>query len=286
MIGPVILGATGRVGQALARVWPISAPPAIWQHRQGAEAGTVAAFPGASLLWDILGGPAPDLPQGINTMIVLAGVTGHDKAALAQNRSLALAAVKAARAAGIPRVLIASTQAVYGNCKVPVSESDPCSPASAYGIAKLEMEEAMAPYPEVTCLRLGNVAGTDTLFQTAARQAVTLDRFSDGTTPRRSYIGAVALADVLLALCNPALVLPPVLNVANPGVLEMGEVMKAAALAVSYRGAPATALALLEMDVSRLLALVPLAAVDAGDLVAQARKAGWRPAGNQIAPLK
>jgi hypothetical protein len=34
------------------------------------------------------------------------------------------------------------------------------------------------------------------------------------------------------------------------------------------------------------LALVPLAAVDAGDLVAQARKAGWRPAGNQIAPLK
>ncbi|MGO4909626.1 NAD-dependent epimerase/dehydratase family protein [Pseudorhodobacter sp. W20_MBD10_FR17] len=276
MTRPILLGATGRVGQLLARVWPAGAASAHWQYRSGADAGVIAGFPGTAVCWDILGGPAPDLPPDITAMIVLAGVTGDNKVALAQNTTLALTAVRAARAAGIPRVLIASTQAVYGTLAPRVSEGAACAPTTAYGIAKLEMEHALAPYPEVTCLRLGNVAGADTLLRTAAHQAVTLDRFADGTTPRRSYIGPVTLADVLLALSDPALVLPPVLNVASPGVIEMGEVLAAAEVALTYRNAPCTALALLELDVARLMAFVPLAPLDANDLITQARKGGWR----------
>lgn len=281
MTRPIILGATGRVGQLLARVWPARASGAVWQYRSGADAGVIAEFPGRAVCWDILGGPAPDLPQDITAMIVLAGVTGDNKGALAQNTTLALAAVRAARAAGIPRVLVASTQAVYGTLAPKVSESTPCAPTTAYGLAKLDMERALAPYPEVTCLRLGNIVGADALLRTAVRHAVTLDQFADGTTPRRSYIGAETLADVLLALCDPALVLPPVLNVASPGVMEMDAVLAAAGVAVTYRDAPDTALALLELNVSRLMTLVPLAPVDAHDLIAQARKGGWQPASRQ-----
>jgi UDP-glucose 4-epimerase len=278
MTRPIILGATGRVGQLLAQVWPARAAGAIWQHPSTVDPRVVAGFPGTTVCWDILGGPSPDLPLGITAMIVLAGVVGDNKVALAQNTTLALAAVRAARAAGIGRVLVASSQAVYGPFAPKVSEGARCNPTTAYGIAKLQMKCALAPYPEVTCLRLGNVAGADALLGTAAHQAVTLDRFADGTTPHRSYIGPVTLADVLLALCDPALTLPPVLNVASPGVMEMDEVLAAASVGVTYCDAPKAALALLELDVSRLMALVPLAPLDAYDLIAQARKGGWQPA--------
>jgi len=263
----VILGATGQVGQALARVWPASAPRGIWQHRPGVQADILDIFPGETLAWDILKDPAPVLPKTASSMIVLAGVMGADEATLAQNTTLALAAVKAARMAGIARVLVASTQAVYGTDVAQVLEDDPCLPAAPYGRAKLAMEHALAPYPEVTCLRLGNVAGTDALFRAAARQPVTLDRFADGSSPRRSYIGPVTLAAVLLGLCDPALDLPPVLNVASPGVLDMHDVMTAAQVDLTTRAAPAGALA----------CLVPLAPVTARGLIDEARRGGWLP---------
>lgn len=282
MSNPLILGATGQVGRALARVWPITAPQGIWQHRPGADAQIIAGFPGSAQIWDILDGAPPELPSQADSMIVLAGVMGHDVAALAQNTDIALAAVRAARAAGISRVLVASTQAVYGTDADHVREDTPCVPTAPYGQAKLAMEQALEPYPEVTCLRLGNVAGTDMLFQVAARQSVTLDQFADGTSPRRSYIGPVTLADVLLRLCDPTLTLPRILNVASPGVLEMDKALAAAGVEVTHRAAPATALALLEMDVSKLAALVPLEPVDAHRLIDEARKGGWRPAGSTV----
>ncbi|WP_294606537.1 NAD-dependent epimerase/dehydratase family protein [uncultured Roseovarius sp.] len=281
MTQPIILGATGQVGQALARVWPAAAPRGIWQYRPGADRRTVAGFPGTAFSWDILAEPAPDLPPGASGMIVLAGVTGHDAKALARNTDIAVAAVRAARAAGISRVLVASTQAVYGTGAARVSEADPCVPTAPYGRAKLEMEVALAACPEVTCLRLGNVAGTDTLFRTAARHPVTLDRFADGTSPRRSYIGPVTLADVLLGLLDPGLGLPRVLNVANPGVLAMDDVLKAASLEFTYRAAPPDALALLELDVTRLSGLVALPSADPDRLIAEARKGGWQPGGKR-----
>ncbi|AVX06240.1 hypothetical protein MXMO3_03737 (plasmid) [Maritalea myrionectae] len=275
--GPVILGATGLIGQALARVWPKSAPSGFWQCRAGTPANVIARFPGLSLKWDILATPAPKLWQNASCMIVLAGVRGNNAAKLSDNSAIALAAVKAARIAGIPRVLVASSQAVYGNYASLVSETNPCHPTSAYGRSKLEMEQAMAVYPEVTCLRLGNVAGTDTLFQTAARQSVTLDRFTDGSCPRRSYIGPATLADVLLRLSESALRLPRVLNVGCPGVLAMDDLLREAGVEFDYRTAPAGAVSQLELDVSKLLEIAPLAPANAHQLIAEARRAGWHP---------
>jgi len=273
------VGATGQVGQALARAWPAQAPRGIWQHRTQARADVIARFPGAPLHWDILDTPAPPLPRGITSMIVLAAVLGTtDEAALARNTDIALACVKAARAAGIARVLIASTQAVYGTDTPRVHEDSPCTPLSPYARAKYAVERAVADTPGVTCLRLGNVAGADMLLRNAARQpCVTLDRFADGRTPRRSYIGPVTLARVLGHLCDPALVLPRVLNVANPGVLEMDAVMAAAQVTTAYRPAPDTALPVLELDTARLNALLPLPRVAAQPLIAEARAGGWQP---------
>ena len=284
MTEPIILGATGRVGQALARVWPATAPRGIWQHRAGADAEVIARFPGMPFKWDILAGAAPPLPHSATSMIVLAGVMGQDADALARNTDIALAAVRAARAAGIKRILVASTQAVYGTGVAYVSEDDPCAPTAPYGQAKLAMEQALAPFEDVTCLRLGNVVGTDTLFQIAARGPVTLDQFSDGTSPRRSYIGPVTLAQVLLALCDPALSLPRVLNIAHPGVLAMDRVLAAAGVEFTPQVASAGALAVLEMDVSRLNGFVPLTPVDAHRLTREARAGGWCPHGSVNPP--
>ena len=271
---PLILGGTGRVGQALARAWH---GDALWQHRPGRPAPCGPdgrALPG--LVWDILAEPQAQLPAGpVCGLVVLAGVTGSDPAALAANTDLALAACDLAARADIPRVLIASSQAVYGAALGPVTEQAPCHPANPYGAAKLAMERAVAGRPGVTCLRIGNVAGADTLFRMAAEAPITLDRFADGRGPRRAYIGPVTLARTLCALLDPGLCLPPVLNLASPGLVAMEAVLAAADLPFHWRPAPQTALPELSMDLTRLLDLCPLPTLTAADLVAEARATGW-----------
>ncbi len=274
--GPLILGASGKVGQALARLWPKTAGPGLWQYRPGTSDDVIKGFPGPSVEWDILSAPPPALPRGLSGVIVLAGVTRGDDDALRLNTDLALAGVEAARNAGIARVLVTSTQAVYGSERDTVEETTPCNPTTPYGKAKLAMERALADVPGVTCLRLGNVAGADTLFGAAARGPVTLDWFADGRSPQRSYIGPETLAHVLHRLLDPALTLPPVLNVANPGLVGMDEILVAAGIDHAARAAPATALPQLELDAARLCELVPLPRAKAHDLVAQARRGGWR----------
>ncbi|WP_172982787.1 NAD-dependent epimerase/dehydratase family protein [Roseovarius bejariae] len=272
--GPLILGATGKVGRALAKVWPDGA--GLWQHRPGTARPVIAGYPGQALEWDILGSAPPPLPRGISGMVVLAGVTDGDDTALERNTDLALAAVEAAKTAGIERVLVASTQAVYGTDSARVNEATPCKPTAPYGRAKRAMEIALSGLPGVTCLRLGNVAGCDSLFRAAQNGPVTLDRFPDGHGPRRSYIGPETLAHVLTRLLDPALTLPPILNVASPGLVGMDAILHAAQVPFETRAAPAHALKTLEMDVSKLLGLVPLPQVSAQSLVGEVRRAGWR----------
>jgi nucleoside-diphosphate-sugar epimerase len=269
----LILGATGKVGQALAKVWPDSA--GLWQHRPGTAHPVIAGFPGKSLEWDILGSAPPPLPKGLTGVVVLAGVTEGGDTALERNTDLALTAVEAAQAAGIPRVLVASTQAVYGTESLRVNEATPCKPAAPYGKAKRAMEIALAGRSGVTCLRLGNVAGSDSLFRAAQDGPVTLDRFPDGHGPRRSYIGPETLAHVLTRLLDPALTLPPVMNVASPGLVGMDAILRTAQVSFETRAAPAHALQALELDVSKLLEFVPLPQVSARSLVGEARHAGW-----------
>jgi len=261
----LILGGTGHVGRALAAVWPVDVP-AVWQYRPGA-----AAPAGPSVAWDILNDPAPDM-GAISGIVQLAG--GVTPAALAVTTDLARLACDLGAALGVP-VLVASSQAVYGAAPGHVTEATPCAPASAYGRAKLAMEHAVAG--RATCLRIGNVVGCDMLLRNAAQGRVTLDQLPDGTSPQRSYISAQTLAQVCIGLVGQGRG-ADVVNVAQPGTVAMHELLKAAGLGWDWRRAGPGVLARLEMDVTRLMGLVPLPDAEADTLIADARRAGWGPA--------
>ena len=252
----LILGASGKLGRALARVWPVTAPRAIRQTRDGA---------GGTLAWDILNSPAPPLPA-LGGIIALAGVTKGTPDALAANTGLALAAADLGAALGL-RVLVASTQAVYGALQGDVPETAIPQPTSAYGHAKLAMEAAVAA-PHVCCLRIGNVAGCGSLAGAMTDPPVKLDRFADGQGPRRAILGSADLAQVLLgAMAAPAL--PPVMNVARPGLLAMADLLDAVGVDWVWRPAAPGALPELALDVTLQQAICPLPAVDAAAIAAQ-----------------
>lgn len=261
----LILGATGCVGRALARVWPADCP-AVWQYRPSAERPN-----GEALAWDILTEPAPPCP-GITGIVQLAG--GTSAAALAATTPLALAACDLGEQLNVP-VLIASSQAVYGPVAGPVSEQTPCAPTNDYGRAKLAMEQAVAG--RATCLRIGNVVGCDMLLLNATRGQVTLDQLPDGGSPRRSYVSAQGLGQVMRGLLTQS-DRPAVLNVAQPGTIMMHELLAAAGLEWTWRKAGAGVLASLALEVDRLAAMVPLPTADAETLIKAAKAAGWRSA--------
>ncbi len=225
----LVLGATGRIGAILRGCWPETGPR--WQARR----------PRAGSNWRVLDpladpGALARAAAGCAAVLCLAGaVPGRGRLSrgrLADNAALAEAAVRAAAAAGA-RVLLASSAAVYGAAGGMLRENAPLAPVSDYGRAKAEMERRAAARAAelgvaVCCLRIGNVAGVDAILG-GWRPGFALDRFADGRTPRRSYIGAASLARVLGELAA-APALPPALNVAAPGALEMGALLDAAGL--------------------------------------------------------
>jgi len=112
------------------------------------------------------------------------------------------------------RVLIASTQAVYGPLAGRLSEDTPCQPASEYGAAKLAMEQAV-------------------------------DR------------------------------LPQTLNVAQPGMVAMDDILAAADVPWVWRTAPDTVLPILDLNVSALGRITDVPTADPVALVEEARFTGW-----------
>lgn len=260
----LVMGASGRIGAYLRQFWPDTAIDPIWQYRSAAPTGAV--------LWDPLGGTLPDCGP-VDTVLCLSGVIRG--AALGQNTDLALAALDAARAFGARRVLLASSSAVYGATPGPHAEDGACRPANAYGRAKLAMEQtaaAKAGLLELCCLRIGNIAGADALLGGLAPGVTpSLDQFSDGAAPRRAYIGPVMLADVLARLATQAGPLPPVLNIAQPGLVGMDALLRAAGVPWAWRPAPDTALPELWLELQRLQALGPVPNATPDSLVAE-----WR----------
>lgn len=262
----LLTGATGRVGRlilAQSRLAPVSGVTLLAQHRDPARQD--------GLFWPLLDGPAPVL-RHVEThdapaaMIVLSGVTPATGAELSLNTCLPLAALEAAQAAGIRRVLVASSSAVYGAGQgQPMDEASPLNPANAYGQAKVAMEAALAAHRasgiEICVLRIGNVAGADALLLNVAAakgQPVIIDRFGDGHGPLRSYIGAGALWQVLAGLARHPAPLPPVLNVAAPRPLRMEDLARAAGSAFDWRDAPPAAHQIITLDCWRLMQLCPL----------------------------
>lgn len=267
---PVLLvGASGRVGQMVERHW-----------RQGPDPlPLMAQFrgPGApqdALIWSPLAGPgallqAASTTGGFQAMVMLAGVTPGPGKDLDLNRTLAEACLDAASQAGISRVLLASSSAVYGAGAV-LSETATCAPVNAYGAAKLRMEQACAPWRkqgmDLCLLRIGNVAGADALLLNAAKaapgQTIEIDIFDDGRGPVRSYIGVRTLAQVLQTLCLHPASLPAVLNIGTPEPVSMDALADAAGQPWRARVAASQSPQTITLDCSLLASLHSFAPQD------------------------
>jgi len=270
---PVLLiGAAGRLGDMVMKHWPAGVP-LVGSSRRG-DAGFVQL--------DLLVNPdsAVKAMAGKGAVLCLAGVTpavavtGAD--VFSRNTDVALATLRAAKAAGAGRVFIASSAAVYGGTDGALTEDAVLAPVSDYGRAKTAMEDAARDLARkldhpLTVLRIGNVAGADAILG-GWRKGFTLDQLPDGATPARSYIGPRSLARALYQL-SQARTLPDVLNLAAPGAVEMGALLDAAQLDWTPRPATRATLADVTLDTKRLETHIRFAPEDATPegLVAQ-----WR----------
>ena len=266
----VILGASGRIGALLRQCWcpePSSGAPAPlhWQSRRPLP--TAHGSPLTNPVLDPLAEPArlAALVARADVVLCLAGSIPGRGGNLADNSRLAEAAIRAAAQARRPgsdqppRVLLASSAAVYGNQPGLLAEDQPLQPVQPYGTAKAEMEQRAARLGQqlgvpVTALRIGNIAGLDAILG-GWTPGFCLDQFEDGSSPRRSYVGPQALARILAALL-PRTDLPPCLNLAQPGLIEMGALLRAADLPFQLRPAAADAIAEVGLDVGRLARLL------------------------------
>ncbi|MEW2915244.1 NAD-dependent epimerase/dehydratase family protein [Leisingera sp. JC11] len=267
----LVLGATGRIGRLLQLC-----PPDGLALRLQARRAPPRNSTGDWRIFEPLAESAAlaRAATGAAAVLCLAGpVPGRGAGEMADHIHLGEAAVRAGAAAGA-RVLLASSAAVYGAGSGLLAEGAPLRPASAYGEAKAEMEARAAALGAelgvpVCSLRIGNIAGFDAILG-GWRPGFTLDRFADGATPRRSYIGVQCLAQVLGALLQ-APELPPALNAAQPGTVEMAALLQAAGRPFGTRPAPPAAIPEVALNVARLQALLPasLAAADAGAMAAE-----------------
>ncbi len=232
----------------------------VWQSRQPvAESGQVQ-----TLTWDILQESPPDIRP--SAVICLAGGPG-----VAENAALAEAAL--AFASGAP-LLFASTQAVYGPQAGILREGDACQPQGEYGITKLAAERVLAGHPNATSLRIGNAIGADMLLCKMAVGPVLLDQFADGQGPRRMMIAPQALGQALIDLLAVTQT-PPVINLAQPGLVAMEDMLQAAGATWGWQAAPDGALPVLEMDLTLVQSLIDLPPADPARMLAEARAAGW-----------
>ena len=261
----LVLGASGRIGGILRKFW--SFEPVVWQTR--GKPGEVSG-PG----W-VTFDPQADpealarAASGCAAILCLAGVVPGRGGDLKDNITLAEAAVRAGAASGAA-VFLASSAAVYGAETGILEENTALNPVSDYGRAKVEMERRGAALGaesgvQVCSLRIGNIAGVDAILG-GWKPGFQLDQFVDGRTPRRSYIGVVSLARVLgdLMLAEN---LPQALNIASPGVVEMGALLDAAGLAWAPRPAGQAAIEQVCLSTRALERFSRLEAVSAQALV-------------------
>ncbi|MCM2561994.1 NAD-dependent epimerase/dehydratase family protein [Lutimaribacter sp. EGI FJ00013] len=213
-------------------------------------------------------------PRRARAIVALWGVV-PGKGALADNTVLALAAQDLALQLGAERVLHCSSAAVYAPAPAPQAE-EAANPQSDYGHAKLAMEQALQDWagehpegPAFCAMRIGNVAGADSAFAAIARGGpVTMDRFADGGGPRRSYLSHAMLAQAVDALLScPLSSLPRVVNLADRGVIDMADLVRAAGRALLWNDTGRTG-STITLDLACLSRLTPPLAADITRLLA------------------
>lgn len=263
--GPLIMGASGQVGQMLYRLWDDGAldfgpKPPVWQVRRD----TIRLKQG--LHWDILKEEVPDIRP--SAVICLAGGPHVET-----NSDLAEKAVQIAQEAPL---LYASSQTVYGPQTGALTEQDECKPTGSYGLQKLAAEQALAPYDNAICLRIGNVVGADSLLRAAKECPVVLDQFPDGSGPFRMMIGMQTLGQAFIDLIACGTIEDRILNLAQPGITAMADLLGALGATWRWQPAPATAIPSLALDLAAVLRHIDLPPASPDQLVLEAKQAGWR----------
>ena len=267
--GVLVTGASGRVGRALQAIWPdkrVGGMPILWHGRR--------AGPGVDLAWDIGAGPPVTLPRGL-IILHLAGRTTGSPQDLDDNRRSVEALCQAANASGAAHVFLMSSAAVYAPGPHLIPETQPPAPLSPYGQAKLAAERATAALngPGLTILRLANLAGADALLGNVRADIPTILDPVPGQPggPQRSYIGPRVLGSVLQALIElvaAGQALPGVINLAQPGVMAMADLLTARGQTWSFGPARSGVVGRFVLATTLLQSLVPVPMATAAGLVA------------------
>lgn len=254
----LLVGSSGNVGRMISYYWRnllTKDSTIVAQHRDKDRSD--------GFYWPLLESDDGRLKnQGFSSIVCLAGITPGVSANLDLNTTLAENVLKAAHTSGIRRVLLASSSAVYGSGQQ-FRENGAKNPLNAYGVAKIDMEEACAPWREsgleVCCLRIGNVLGADALAKSILRlnkkEPLTIDCFTDGKGPVRSYIGPKTLSEVLFTLATHQSSIPKALNVASPREVYMEDLAKASNHPFIFRTAPENAHQKITLDCERLTSI-------------------------------
>lgn len=254
----ILLGAHGKVGRGLRKAWT-DRPPGRFSILP------VARVPQDPDVLEWHPGQAFSRAGPVRAVLAMWGVAGGSGEKLNANERLAIQALELAAALGAGTVVHCSSAAVYGPGTGRMSETTEPRPASEYGLSKLRMERAIADWHRQNdapvrslILRIGNVAGGDSLFANLGRgKTVTLDRFADGRGPVRSYMGMTEMAVIVEALLeDPGR--NGIYNVSAPRPTDMADVARAAGAELAWRAAPAGAVPRVDLSTEKLADVLPL----------------------------
>jgi UDP-glucose 4-epimerase len=276
----VVMGSSGRLGRMLRTHWqakPTLPFHPVYQSRQNHTDLIWSAQAGPQAFADSLHAQTPAAAQqdpaapSQTVMVVLAGVTPSSQGRLDENVPITRACLQAARAAGIRRVLVASSSAVYGtdHPDLPLREDTPLTATSDYGRHKQQVEQLCTDPDwadlQISVLRIGNVAGADALMLNHAQNPAApldLDVFANGKSVLRSYIGPGTLAEVFQSLIIAGGALPALLNVSAPMPVYMDDLADAAGITWRARAAPVGLRQHITLDTSVLQTLHRFAPCD------------------------
>lgn len=272
----LVLGASGKLGRMVRSVCQSE----DFQHvdlipvfRSGSpESGGIVWHPGQSM----------EVFPDVDAVLALWGTTRGSTEVLAQNTQLAIVATELAVTLQARCVVHCSSAAVYRPGPDLLPETAELDPPSEYGRAKLAMERAIsqsaAPVRSVI-LRIGSVAGAESLFASLARgNGITLDRFKDGLGPKRSYISPQDLTRAILALIAHAEA-KGVYNIGARHPVGMHDIAMAAGQKVTWKEAPEGAVQHVMLDTAKLSQICDLGpdSADPAKLVAGAKASGVWP---------